>query len=165
MGLAFKDMITSKLSGGYLPLDLIQIEDGFNLRDFTTEENRMHVLNLASQIDLDGEIVTPLAVRERKHCTEPGREGTFSRFFLVDGESRLRALWHLRDVKGCDHPVIRRGIPVIVKGDHVRNDIDFLIHQMRHNSGKRYAFSEYVDGIKRCSRWAKRRPISPNYSI
>ena len=155
MALAFKDVVKSKLSGGYLPLELIEIEDGFNLRNFDTDENRMHVLNLASQIDLDGEVITPLAVREKKHCTAPGREGTFSRFFLVDGESRLRALRHIRDVKGADHPVIRRGIPVIVKGDHVRNDTDFLIHQMRHNSGKRYTFSEYVDGIKRLLKMGK----------
>ncbi len=119
-----RDLAESGFSGYRIDPRKIEVEKGFNARNFDLPENQEHVQNLATSIAAVG-VQNPLVVRFEK-----------GRIILVDGESRLRAT--MRAIK--DGAEIKT-IPVIQEEKHV-SDEDRVASLLSRNTGKPLSFIE-----------------------
>lgn len=111
----------------------INVKAGLNGRDLTTPENVEHIEAIAASIAANGYMQSkPLEIFS---------EG--DDVFLADGHCRLAA------VKLC----ISRGVPVekvpCVPEPRGTNDVDRILNQDAHNSGKRLTALELGGNIKR----------------
>lgn len=105
---------------------LIDIEPGFNPRDYSLPENQEHVTKLAQSIGAEG-LIQPLTVRLKR---ETGRAT------LVDGECRYRAILKLIDE---GHPVFSETdslIPCFPAPEGSNNDGNRLLTAITANTGK-----------------------------
>jgi len=102
----------------------IQIEGGFNVRDFSLAENIEHVARLKESIRLGG-VKTPLTVRLVNDVV-----------YLVDGESRLRAVDEL----------LAEGVEILSvpcqTTDRGENDAERAISMLDRNEGKQFNMQE-----------------------
>lgn len=106
--------------------NLIEIEEGFNARDFSTPDNQAHVLFLAGSIESEG-VKEPLKIRMKGSVP-----------VVTNGESRLRAIRYLATRPEKDGgPVIIETVPVRQE-DRFSNDADRLYTQVTSNSGKNF---------------------------
>jgi ParB/RepB/Spo0J family partition protein len=126
-----KAFAESTFTGYNLDPKLIQVEPGFNARKFDTPENVEHVKNLAASIKAVG-VQTPLMVRFKE-----------GKFFLVDGESRLRAV-KLAIKEGAEI----KTVPVIQEGKHI-GEVERVASLLSHNSGKQLNALERGDVFSR----------------
>ncbi len=99
------------------PFD-IEVEDGFNVRDFESPEVAEHVDGLALSISEVG-VQRPLKVRNKG-----------GKLILVDGECRLRAVVRAIEVYGAEI----NAIPVIL-ADRAMSDADAALGILVDNSG------------------------------
>lgn len=111
---------------------LIQIKKGFNCRDFSSEENRQHILFLAESIAEKG-VLKPLTV-----YLDQGQ------LFLADGECRLLATFYAIEKLNAEIQTV----PVIMESKGV-NEAERVASQIIHNSGKPFTPLEMVQTIKR----------------
>lgn len=128
-----KGIATERIT--YVPIDEVAVEDGFNIRDFDTPENKEQVLRLAKLIAANG-ILVPLHVRVADAID--GRA-----LVLTDGETRLRgALKANEDGAGIAH------VPVMLDpyGD---DEVRRIEGQVIKNSGRPPAMLEMLDGVRR----------------
>ena len=114
----------------YVPATAISIEDGFNARDFSAQENKDHIARLAKLIAANG-VENPLRVRIAD-----------GRIIVIDGESRLRAALTLEDFASGS-----REIPILLDTD---ND---PVHRVQSlivkNTGKPLAMIEQLIVVSR----------------
>lgn len=101
---------------------LIEIESGWNSRDFSHVENSAHVESLAYSIAAEG-VKVPLTVAYKD-----------SKVVLRDGECRLRAVWHAINTLGVEIATV----PVIVENKFA-SEADSLIGQFIRNAGKPFS--------------------------
>lgn len=78
----------------------IDIEPGFNARDFTKPENIAHFNRLKAMIIESGRVEKPISVRLNKDT---------GRATVVDGETRLRIVWQL--IAEGRHPFVDADMP------------------------------------------------------
>jgi hypothetical protein len=131
-----ESIILSALKPGivaHIPIEKINVEQGFNARDFSTPDNKDHVARLAKLIVANG-IENPLRVRI---------DGKY--IVLTDGESRFRAVLKIRD-EGKHS--ISGTVPCLldVEGTDEKDRISSLVVK---NSGKSLTILETVDVVKR----------------
>jgi ParB/RepB/Spo0J family partition protein len=118
-----KGVKTSTL--GYVPVRQIEIETGFNCRDFTVPHNAANLVNITESIRNSGyDNGKPLIVRFEGEGDEP-------RVLLVDGETRFRALIALMDAK--EIPEETR-VPVIE--DQSKSIEERIASLIKRNSGQ-----------------------------
>src|SRR6185437_15167481 len=114
----------------------IRIENGFNVRDYSLEENRLHLNNLKASIKTSG-VLQAVWVRH---------EAADDSFYLVDGECRLRATLEL----------VAEGVPIFeipCKIVDAGNEIDRKILSLTANSGKPLSKWEAGNGYKQLVAW------------
>jgi ParB family chromosome partitioning protein len=99
---------------------LIQIDETFNARDFTTPENIAHVNFLENSIEHNG-VKEPLKIAMRGDVP-----------FVTNGESRLRAIRQL-----AKRGIVIETVPVRLE-ERYANDADRLYTQVTSNSGKNF---------------------------
>lgn len=116
------------------PHDIIEIEDGFNVRNFESPEVLEHIDGLAVSISEVG-LRRPLTVR---------RIG--DRLALVDGECRLRAIRRAISVYGADIA----SVPTILV-ERNKNDADAVLSIITENSGLPLSPSEKAEVVSRLS--------------
>ena len=109
----------------------IKVQEGFNARNFDAPENQEHVRGLADSIKEVG-VQTPLIVRFVN-----------GEFYLVDGESRLRATL-LAIKEGA--PI--KSVPAIQEGKGV-SEIERVASLITRNTGKRLTMLEQGDVFAR----------------
>lgn len=119
-----RDLSQGTFNGYRIDPRQIEVEKGFNARNFDLPENQEHVNNLATSIAAVG-VQNPLVVRYEKN-----------RIILVDGESRLRAT--LKAIK--DGAEIKT-VPVIQEEKHI-NEEDRIASLLSRNTGKPLNFIE-----------------------
>ncbi|MHB8148482.1 MAG: ParB/RepB/Spo0J family partition protein [Vulcanimicrobiaceae bacterium] len=138
--------------GLHLAPHTIKVEPGFNVRDFDAPENQEHVKTLAESIKAVG-VQVPIKVRF-----------TNGEFFLVDGESRLRATL-LAIADGA--PI--KTIPAVQEAKFV-SEAERVAGLLTHNSGKRLNQIERGEAFARLARFgwteteiAQKTGITPSY--
>lgn len=118
-------------TGYHIDPRIIEIDKGFNARNFDLPENVEHVQNLSDSIKAVG-VQNPLVVRF-----------TGGRPILVDGESRLRAVRKaIKD--GADI----KTIPVVQEGKHVSEE-ERVASLVTRNTGKQLTMLERGDVFAR----------------
>jgi ParB-like chromosome segregation protein Spo0J len=120
----------------FVPLDQIEIEEGFNARNFDTKDNRDHVADLARSIAARG-VENPLRAR-----VVAGENG-LTRLILTDGESRLRAARKARE-DGASLETV----PVLIEDEH-RVESDRIVSLVVKNTGKALTPLEMLNVIER----------------
>lgn len=115
-----------------IPEDMIHVRDGFNARNFDTEQNQLHVQELAVSIAKVG-VLEPLTVT----VDDDGS------IYLVNGECRLRAVRWLKE-QGAE---VADLLPVM--GQANGSNEDLLAAQLLRNSGKPFTLLEYADLFQR----------------
>ena len=130
---------------------LINIEPGWNCRDFTSPDNIAHVEALAHSIASDG-VKEPMTVIWQDN-----------KLVMRNGESRLRAVFYAINHLGVEIP----WVPVRTE-DRMASDVDQLVNQRLRNSGKPYMPLEDAALFSRLARLglspadiAKRFSLSP----
>ena len=113
-----RDIAESSFTGYFLDPHKIEVEKGFNARDFSLPENIEHIKNLAESIAAVG-VLNPLVIRYVN-----------SKAILVDGESRLRAV----------KQAIRNGaeikaVPVVTEAKHISEE-ERIASLLSRNTGK-----------------------------
>ncbi len=118
--------------GSMMDPRIIEIDPGFNSRDFSIAKNREHIDFLKASIVERKGIKTPLTVRLNE-----------GRVMLVDGECRLRAVMELI-AEG--HPIER--VPWQSEDRYI-NEADRLVDQVTRNSGKPFEPLELAHHCRR----------------
>lgn len=113
-----RDLAESTFTGYHIDPHEIEVQKGFNARDFSLPENQEHVANLAESIKAVG-VQNPLVIRYVN-----------GKAILVDGESRLRAV-----KKAIKDGAEIKTIPVIQEGKHVSEE-DRIASLLSRNTGK-----------------------------
>lgn len=111
---------------------LIEVEAGFNVRDFESPELAEHVDNLAQSISVKG-VIRPLKVRNKG-----------GKLVLVDGECRLRGV--IRAIEVYDAEIVT--IPVIL-ADRSESDADAVLGILIENSGLDLTVAGKAEVVKR----------------
>lgn len=115
-----------------LPPDKIHVEEGFNHRDFRTQENLDHLARIKAQIKEHG-VKRPLIVRW---------DGGKKKYFLIDGECRLRGV----------NELVAEGEPILeipVTEEVSIGQADRIILSLISNDGKPPAPWEIGGAFKR----------------
>jgi ParB-like chromosome segregation protein Spo0J len=115
---------------------LIKIEAGFNVRDYSLEENKQHLQNLKASIK-DCGVQQNLWVR---------LDAADNSYYLIDGECRLRAVLEL----------IAEGFPIVevpTKIVEAGNEIERKLLSLTANSGKPLNKWEAGNGYKQLKGW------------
>lgn len=107
-----------------MPLDLVEIEEKFNPRDFSDPENTARIVELADSIRTQG-VLVPITVR--RVSIPHGK----SRVVLSQGETRLRACRLLAEE---GHPIATLGIPYYEEPPGI-SDKDRMIAVLSTNEG------------------------------
>jgi len=124
----FKDQFTQ-----ISPND-VHVEKGFNSRDYSLAENKNHLESLKASIRAVG-VLQPVWVREDK-----------DKFYLVDGETRLRAVLEL----------IAEGLPILkipAKIVDAGNEIERKLLSLTANQGKPLGKWEVGTAYKQLEGW------------
>lgn len=114
-----KAFASSTFTGLNIDPKIIKIDKGFNARNFESHENQEHVRGLADSIKAMG-VQSPLIVRFKD-----------GEFFLVDGESRLRAVKLL-----LKEGVEIKSVPAVQEQKNTSEETR-VASLLSHNSGKR----------------------------
>lgn len=113
-----RDLAAGTFEGYRLDPQSIEVQKGFNARDFSLPENQEHVTNLAASIRIVG-VQNPLVVRFAE-----------GKAILVDGESRLRAV-----KQAIKEGAEIKSVPVIAEARHVSEE-DRIASLLSRNTGK-----------------------------
>jgi ParB/RepB/Spo0J family partition protein len=126
-----KDLAVSTRDGFNIDPRIIEIEPGFNARDFTIAENIEHVETLMASIG-EGGLKVPLTVRLAN-----------DKVLLTDGESRWRAVMKLIE-QGIDI----KTVPCQAEERHA-NEADRTANMLLRNTGKQLSMLEQGAGYKK----------------
>lgn len=110
---------------GYIAVEDIYVQPGFNARNFALPENRAHLDALKADIVAYGGIHTPIKV-----AFDPGSKAVE----LVDGESRYRAVKEL-NAEGHSFLILATAAP----RSKVTDPIERVILSLSANTGKPFA--------------------------
>lgn len=114
---------------------LIEIEPGFNCRDYSLKENQEWVERLSQMIEAEG-VQEPLTLFQRKE--KPGI------YFLADGECRLRAT-----IMALERGAPIKTVPAKLE-KRLTSEAERIFAQWRRNSGKNFTAMEMAVAFKRC---------------
>lgn len=112
----------------------VHVEKGFNARDYSLEENKNHLESLKASIRAVG-VLQPVWIREDK-----------DKFYLVDGETRLRAVLELID-EGL--PILKIPAKIVDAG----NEIERKLLSLTANQGKPLGKWEAGTAYKQLEGW------------
>lgn len=112
----------------------VHVEKGFNARDYSLEENKNHLESLKASIR-DVGVLQPVWIRQDK-----------DKFYLVDGETRLRAVLELVD-EGL--PILKIPAKIVDAG----NEIERKLLSLTANQGKPLGKWEAGTAYKQLEGW------------
>lgn len=113
----------------------VEIEPGFNCRDYSQKDNQEWVERLSYMIEAEG-VQEPITLFQRKD--KPGI------YFLADGECRLRAT-----MMALERGAPIKTIPAKLE-KRLTSDAERIFAQWRRNSGKNFTAMEMASAFKRC---------------
>ena len=130
-----RDICEGRVDEFKIDPDEILVEPGFNVRDFTLQENIDHLAKIKASLKENGQIQALLVeTKDRK-------------IYLRGGETRLRAIRELRS-DGVEWPL------VLVKKVDSADDDKRLIVSLVENSGKPFNAAEEAEAFGRLVKWS-----------